>query len=99
MDQVRERRRRHGLSGDLRLRFSLDEEDRKLEDWIEFQAFHIQFYIEKLEMKLDRLKAERDELWKMADSADAAVYKRAFEIIEFNRPGWKYQEQMPEGER
>ena len=36
----------------MHLRFSLEEKDRKLENWIEFQAYHIQFFIEKLEKEL-----------------------------------------------
>ncbi|MCJ1392907.1 hypothetical protein MMC18_005779, partial [Xylographa bjoerkii] len=35
--------------GDVPLRFSLEEKDRNIENWIEFQAFHIRFGIEKLE--------------------------------------------------
>ena len=86
VDRVRKRRQRHGLEGDVPLRFSLGEKDRKLENWIEFQAFHIRFSIEPLEKKISSQKAAMDSLQKKADSADAAVSKKAAETIKFNQP-------------
>lgn len=99
VDRVRKRRQRHGLEGDVPLRFSLEEKDRRLENWIEFQAFHIRFSIEPLEKKISGQKAAMDSLQKKADSADATVSKKAAETIKFNQPAWKYQEQKLEMER
>lgn len=99
VDQVRGRRRRHGLGEDVRLGFSLEEKDRELENWIEFQAFHIQFHIERLESKLDDLRTKFDDARKEADNADAAVSKRASEFIENYQSRIEYPEQKLERER
>jgi hypothetical protein len=99
VDRVRKRRQRYGLGGDVPLRFSLEEKDRKLENWIEFQAFHIRFGIEPLEKKISDQKAVMDSLREKANSADTVASKHAAEIIKFNQPAWKYQEQKLEMER
>lgn len=64
VDRVRECRQMHELGGDVRLRFSLDGKNRKLENWIEFQAYHIHIYIEKFEKKLGVQKAMMEDLQK-----------------------------------
>ena len=99
MDRVHERRQKNGLGGDVRLRFSLEENDRKLENWIEFQAYHIRFRIEKFERELRYQKEDKDALQKRVDSVDVAVSKEAAEIMEYNQRHWKYQERKLEMER
>ncbi|KAL9118862.1 MAG: hypothetical protein Q9187_004584 [Circinaria calcarea] len=79
-DEVRERRRRHELGGDLRLIFDLEQQSR-LENWIEFQHYHLKRF-ERVEKKRDGLKQELDEARKKAEDTDAAGSTRAAEIAE-----------------
>ncbi|KAL8724032.1 MAG: hypothetical protein Q9166_008168 [cf. Caloplaca sp. 2 TL-2023] len=53
VDEVRERRRRHGLGGGVRLLVDLQQQSQQ-ENWIEFQNYHLKRH--------DRLEKERDGL-------------------------------------
>ena len=99
VDRVHERRQQNGLKGDISLRSSLEENDRKLENWVEFQAYHVQFCIEKFEKDLCAQRERIDAIQKQADSADAAVSKKAAEVIESSQRAWKYRERKLEMER
>ena len=99
VDSIRERRQKNGLEGDVRLRFNLEENDRGLENWIEFQAYHIHTRIKEFERELRLQKEDKDALQKRVDSVDAAVSKEAAEILEYNQRHWKYQERKLEMER
>jgi hypothetical protein len=83
----------------VRLRFSLEENDRKLENWIEFQAYHIHNGIEKFERELRDQNERKDALQKRADSADPTVSKEAVELMQNNQRTWKYRERELEMER
>ena len=63
VDQVRERRRRHGLGGNVCLR--LDLKQSRLETWIEFQDWHLQ--------RLEGFEKHRDKLRKELDDAQGEV--------------------------
>ncbi len=52
VEEIRERRRRHRLKGDVSLSFD-SRQQCWLENWIEFQNYHLRQY--------ERLEAERDE--------------------------------------
>ena len=58
MDQVRERRRKHGLKDNVCLR--LDLEQSRPETWIEFQDWHLQ-RLEGFEKHRDKLRKELDD--------------------------------------
>lgn len=58
VDKVRNRRRRHGLEGDVGLLPDLTQQTR-LDNWIEFQEYHLQHY-EREEMDVKNQKEERD---------------------------------------
>ena len=59
VDQVRERRRRHGLGGNVCLR--LDLKQSRLETWIEFQDWHLQ-RLKGFEKHRDKLRKELDDV-------------------------------------
>ena len=58
VDEVRERRRRHGLDGDVQLLVNLQKQSQQ-ENWIEFQNYHLKRH-ERLEKKRDGLKEAGD---------------------------------------
>lgn len=51
-DFIRKNREDHGLQGEVHLRISLEESDRQVEDWIEFQGWHIAYRTMKYEEEL-----------------------------------------------
>ena len=83
VDQVRERRRRHRLGGNVCLR--LDLEQSRLETWIEFQNWHLQ-HLEGFEKDRNELKKELYNAWKVAEemgAADSEAYKQDLEDAEW----------------
>lgn len=59
VDEVRERRQRHGLSGHVRLLLDTEQQSR-LDNWIEFQNRHLK-RLEQFEKERDKLKQELDD--------------------------------------
>lgn len=59
VDQVRERRRRHRLGGNVCLRLDLNQS--QMETWIEFQDWHLQ-RLEGFEKHRDKLRKELDDV-------------------------------------
>jgi len=96
--KVRERRRRHQLGGDVRLRFNFGQQSR-LENWIEFQNYHLHIH-EGLEKERDDLKEELDVARKKVEGADAADLEQMLEAAEWrlgrhkNLLWWVEQERM-----
>ena len=67
VDEVRERRQRHGLGGDVCLLLDLEKQSR-LDNWIEFQNRHLK--------RLEQFKEERDKLkQELADAQELAGYR------------------------
>lgn len=90
-DQVRERRRKHKVEGDVRLRPEPGKQSR-LESWIEFQDYHLQRH-EGIKKDIDNLKTKLDDARKESEYADAASLKRA------TRDAKIYQERLESAER
>lgn len=96
--KVRERRRRHQLGGDVRLRFNQGQQSR-LENWIEFQNYHLHIH-EGLEKERDDLKEELDVARKKVEDEDAADLEQMLEAAEQqlrrhkNLLRWVEQERM-----
>lgn len=80
VDEVRERRRRHGLGGDFRL-LPDPRQQRQLENWIEFQNYHLK-QLERLETEQDKSKQKLDDARKLASDTNAPGSKRAAEDVE-----------------
>ena len=80
VDEVRERRRRHGLSGDVRLLSDLRQQ-RQLEKWIEFQNYHL-IQLERFEAEQDKSKQSLYDTWKLASDTNASGSKRAAGNVE-----------------
>jgi hypothetical protein len=97
-EKVRERRRRHQLGGDVRLRFNSGQQSR-LENWIEFQNYHLHIH-EGLEKERDDLKEELDVARKKVEDEDAADLEQMLEAAEQllrrhkNLLRWVEQERM-----
>ena len=68
VDEVRERRRRHGLGGDVHLLLYSQQQSQQ-ENWVEFQNYHLKRH-ERLEKKRDELKKELDDAQKKAGDTD-----------------------------
>lgn len=66
VDKVRERRGRHSLEGDTCLRFDVNQQNR-LENWTEFQDYHLQLH-EGLEKDREDLEKEREDLKRTKDA-------------------------------
>ena len=79
-EKVRERRRRHQLGGDVRLRSDSGQQSR-LDNWIEFQNYHLHIY-EGLEKERDDLKEELNVAQKKVEGADAADLEQMLEAAE-----------------
>lgn len=79
-DEVRERRRRYQLGGDVRLMLDQEQQSR-LENWTEFQNYHLE-RLERFEKKRDGLKQELDYAQKKAEGTDAAGSEPAAEEAE-----------------
>lgn len=79
-NEVRERRRRYQLSGDVRLILHPKQQSR-LENWIEFQNYHLE-RLEWFEKKRDELKQELNEAQKKLGVTDVADSKCAVEDAE-----------------
>lgn len=76
VDQVRERRRRHGIGGNVCLRLDLDQT--RLETWIEFQDWHLQ-HLEGFEKHRDKLKKELGDARGKAEDTGATEIAEACE--------------------
>lgn len=70
VDEVRERRQRHGLGGDVRLLFNTEQQS-QLDNWIEFQNHHLKG-LERLEKKRDMVKQGLDDAQKLAGNKNTA---------------------------
>lgn len=79
-DEVRERRRRYQLSGDVRLTLDSKQQS-QLENWIEFQNYHLE-RLERFEKKIGGLKKGLNEARKKVENADTADLERAVEKAE-----------------
>lgn len=64
VDQVRERRQRHGLSGRVHLSLNRTQQS-QLDDWIEFQNYHL-IHLEKFEKERDEFKQKLEDERKVA---------------------------------
>ena len=76
VDQVRQRRRRHGLGGNVCLQ--LDLEQGRLETWIEFQDWHLQ-RLEGFEKHRDKLSKELNNTRGEAEDTGATEVAEACE--------------------
>lgn len=65
VDKVCERQRRHKVGGDVHLQFDVEQQSR-LENWMEFQDYHLQLH-EGFEKKRDELKKKLDDARKEAE--------------------------------
>ena len=86
-----ERQRRYGLGGDVHLQFDVDQQSR-LENWMEFQDYHLQLH-EGLEKERDELKKKLNDARKEVDDTDIPGFDRAAEAYQ-QRLGyaeWKLQ--------
>ena len=88
--QVRERRRRHNLEGDVRLRFDIEQDC--LGTWFEFQDWHLQ-HLERFGKDRDKLLEQLCTLRKQSGSMDAAedpaVCQRSLESSDWELAGQK----------
>lgn len=84
VDQVRERRRKHGLGGNVCMRFDLEQS--QLETWFEFQDWHLQ-HLKGFENNRDELRKALDNARKEAKGTgaveDAEVYQQDLEYAEW----------------
>lgn len=71
MNEVRERRRRHGVDGDVRLLLSPEQQSR-LENWMEFQNYHLK-RLEGFAKSRDKLKKELDDARRKAEVSEHAA--------------------------
>lgn len=77
IDEIRERRRRHGLSDDIRLLPDLKQQGR-LENWIEFENYHLK-YLERLEAERNESKQKLEHARKLFSDMNILERKRARE--------------------
>lgn len=75
VDRVRERRRNRDLGGDVCLKLNTEQQSR-LENWTEYQAYHLQG-LATLEQKLEKFKQELEETREKAQHPDPTVSERA----------------------
>ncbi len=71
VNEVRERRRRHEVDGDVRLLLSPEQQSR-LENWMEFQNYHLK-RLEGFAKKRDKLKKELDDARRKAEVSEHAA--------------------------
>ena len=74
VDNVCERRRRHGLSGHVQLLLDLQQQSQQ-QNWIEFQNYHLTHH-ERLEKKRDGLKKKLNDCQKKAGVTDVKGSER-----------------------
>lgn len=74
IDEVRDRRRRHGLGVDVHLLLDSQQHSQQ-ENWIEFQNYHLKHH-ERLEKKRGGLKKELDNAQKEVDDTDIVDSER-----------------------
>ena len=79
-DEVRERRRRYGLRGDVQLLPNPKQQSR-LQNWVEFQDYHLK-KLERLEMEQDETRQKLDNVRKLASDRRVLATERAGEDIE-----------------
>lgn len=80
IDEISERRRRHKVGGEVRLLLDPKQQSR-LENWMEFQNYHLKRF-EQFEKKWDDLRKELDDAVKKVEDTDTAGYERAAEDVE-----------------
>ena len=76
--EIRERRRRHGLSGDVHLQPDSSQQH-QLENWIEFADYHLK-QLEWFEAKRDESKRKLDAARKLCSDKNALEQKGAKEL-------------------
>lgn len=74
-DEVRERRRRYGLRGDVHL-LPDSRQHSRLQNWVEFQNYHLK-KLERLETEQDESRQKLDDTRKLASDRSAPAPKRA----------------------
>lgn len=72
VDEVRDRRRWHGLGVDVHLLLDSQQQSQQ-ENWIEFQNYYLKHH-ERLEKKRDGLKKELDDAQKEGGDTDIVLY-------------------------
>jgi hypothetical protein len=77
VDEVRERWRRHKVGGDVHLLLDPEQQSR-LENWMEFQDYHLK-RLEQFEKKQDELKKKLDDAQKEAEGTGTLGFDRAAE--------------------
>lgn len=82
VDKVCERQRRHKVGGDVHLQFDVEQQSR-LENWMEFQDYHLQLH-HGLEKKRDELKKKLDDARKEAEGTGTSRFDRAAEAYQQN---------------
>jgi len=70
-DEVRERRRRYGLRGDVHL-LPGSRQHSQLQNWVEFQNYHLK-KLERLETEQDESRQKLDDARKLASNRSAAA--------------------------
>ena len=80
VDDVRDRRRRQEISGNVRLLLDPEQQSR-LENWVEFQNYHLK-HLERFQKKRDQLEEDLDDARKKAEVSErAAQDAEAFQIM------------------
>jgi len=79
-DEVRERRRRYGLRGDVHL-LPDSRQHSQLQNWVEFQNYHLK-RLERLETEQDESRQKLDDARKLASDRSAPAPKCAGEDAE-----------------
>ena len=75
VDEVRERRQRHQLGRDVSLQLDPKQQS-LLENWVEFQNYHLRG-LERFREKQERLRKELDDIQRTTGGADTAASERA----------------------
>jgi hypothetical protein len=73
VDEIRERRQRHGLGGDVRFLLNTEQQSR-LDNWIEFQNRHLK-RLEQFEKERDNLKQQLEDSQKLGGDRSALCPK------------------------
>ena len=75
MNEVHERRRRHGLNNDIYLLLFDSQQQGQEENWVEFQNYHLK-HLERLRKKRDGLKMDLDGAQKRAIDTGTEASRR-----------------------
>lgn len=80
LNEIRERRRRHGLDGDVHLLPNLRQQC-QLENWTEFQNYHLK-QLERFEAKQNESKQKLDDARKLVRNTNVSGFRRTADNIE-----------------